>query len=122
MKKALYGIPLFLSILALLSVFLYPNLALALGAVAVLVSLAFAVYSIIQKHKGEPNAYKNIFRELGVFVITLLLAILLGSWAGGLVNVYVSQFYGAVLGLVCGLVIAFVVGYWVRKGISKAIG
>ncbi|HXF90576.1 MAG TPA: hypothetical protein VNJ29_01445, partial [Candidatus Nitrosotenuis sp.] len=111
MKKALYGIPLFLSILALAAILLYPNFTLALGVVAVLVSLAFAVYSIIQKHRGKPSAYKNIFRELGIFVITLLLAILLGSWAGGLVNGYVSQFYGAMFGLVCGLVIAFAVGY-----------
>ncbi|HXF90739.1 MAG TPA: hypothetical protein VNJ29_02280, partial [Candidatus Nitrosotenuis sp.] len=100
-----------LPLVTLLSLLLYPSLTLALGAIAVLVSLAFAVYSIIQKHKGKPSAYKNLFRELGIFVITLLLAILLGSWAGGLVNGYVSQFYGAMFGLVCGLVIAFAVGY-----------
>ncbi len=121
MKKTLYFISPFLFLLVLASILLYPNFTLTLGALALLVSLAFAVHSIIQKHKGKPNAYKNIFRELGIFVITLLLAILLGSWAGGLVNVYVSQFYGAMLGLVCGLVIAFAVGYWVRKGISKII-
>ncbi|MFN3492317.1 MAG: hypothetical protein ACK40V_08880, partial [Anaerolineales bacterium] len=45
---------------------------------SLLVSLAFAVHGIIQKHTGKPNAYKSIFRELGVFVITLLLVILLG--------------------------------------------
>jgi ABC-type anion transport system duplicated permease subunit len=109
-------------LIALLSIFFYPNATLVLGGVALLVSLAFAIRSIIQKHKNKPNNYKNILRELGIFAVTLLLVILFGGLAGAFVNLYVSQFYGAILGLVCGLVIAFAVGYWIRKGISKVSG
>lgn len=110
-----------LPIIALLSIFIYPNAALALGGVTLLVSLALAVHSIIQKHKGKPNAYKNIVQEVGVFTITLLLAILLGGLAGMFVNVYVSQLHSAILGLVCGLLVAFAMGYGVKWGVGKLV-
>lgn len=108
-----------LPLFTLLSIFIYPNTTLVLGIVALLVSLAFAVHSIIQKHKGKPNAYKSIFRETGVFIATLLLVILLGGLAGAFVNVYISNLYGAIIGLVLGLIMAFAVGYLVRKGLMK---
>jgi hypothetical protein len=108
-----------LPIIALLSIFIYPNATLALGGVTLLVSIALAVHNIIQKHKGKPNAYKNIFQEIGVFIVTLLLVIMLGGLAGAFVNGYLSKLYGAIIGLVFGLITAFAIGYLVRKGISK---
>lgn len=108
-----------LPLLVIISVFTYPNLTLVLGVLTLFVSLAFAVHSIIQKHKGKPNAYKGIFQEVGIFIITLLLVIIIGGLAGAFVSVYVSQLYGTILGLVCGLIVAFAIGYLVRKGIMK---
>jgi fructose-specific phosphotransferase system IIC component len=78
---------------------------------ALLISLAFALHGIIQKHKGKPNAYKRIFQEIGIFIITLLLVILLGGLAGAFVNGYVSSLYAEIIGLVFGLITAFAVGY-----------
>lgn len=86
---------------------------------AILVSLTFAMYSIIQKHKGKPNTYKNIFQEISIFIITLLFIVVLGSLAGAFVNGYLSNLYGAIIGLVFGLIVAFTVGYLARKGIAK---
>lgn len=111
----------FLSLLVIISIFIYPNATLALGGVALLASLAFVVHIIIQKHKGKPNAYKNILQEIGVFVATLLLAILFGSLAGTFVNGYVSNLFGAIVGLIMGLVTAFMVGYVVKRGVDKFI-
>lgn len=119
MKQTLHIIPVILSLVSLASILLYSNLTLVLGILALFLSLTFAVYSIIQKHKGKPNAYKHIFQEIRIFIITLFAVIFIGGMAGAFVNIYVSQFYGAILGLVCGLVTAFIVGYWMRKGISK---
>jgi hypothetical protein len=72
----------FLFLLSILSIFIYQIDAFKLSILTILISLSFATHSIIQKHKGKPNAYKNIFHQVGIFIVTLLLAILLGGLAG----------------------------------------
>jgi hypothetical protein len=110
-----------LPFLVIASIFIYSNATLLFNIMALFISLAFAAHGIIQKHKGKPNAYKSVFQEIGVFIVTLLLVILFGGLAGAFVNFYVSSLYGAITGLVIGLITAFAMGYGVRSVTAKLI-
>lgn len=111
-----------LPLIALLSIFLYPNATFALSGAALFASLAITTYSIFQKHKATEKAWIKITKDTLTFVITFLLITFLGGLAGLFTNFYVSNLFGAAAGFVCAMLAGVGIGYVVRKGTAKVFG
>ena len=122
LKKYFPILPILFLLATLLSLWFYPTATPALGTASLLSSLAIAIHTIFEKHKGTESARSKILKEVGVIVFTLIIVIFLGGIAAMLANTYVSLSFGAVVGLVSALVVSFAVGYFVKKGMGRFSG
>ncbi len=89
------------------------------GTITILLSLAYALYSIFQKHKDSKNPRNKIAKELLKFIAVLLIISFLSGVAGLFINFYIGNLFGVTAGFVCAILLSFIIGYLVRKGIAK---
>jgi hypothetical protein len=122
LKKLLLITPIFLLLITLLSLWLFPSATPALGAASLLSNLAISIHAIFEKHKGIENPRPKIAKDTLVLILTILLIAFLGGIAAMLANFYVSLSFGAVVGLVSAVAVSFAAGYFVKKGMGRFSG
>lgn len=108
-----------LPLFVILAIFIYPNATLVIGIMALFISLAFAIYTIFQKHKQTENPRIKITKDISIFILTFLLISFLGGLAGLFTNLYISNLFGTVAGFISTMLVALGIGYLIRKGVSK---
>jgi hypothetical protein len=121
LKKYFPLLPILFLLATFLSLWFYPTATPALGKVCLLSSLAIAIHTIFEKHKGTKNARTKILKEVGVMVLTLVTIIFLGGLAAMWTNFYARESFGAAAGLISALGVSLVIGYVVKKGMGKFI-
>jgi peptidoglycan/LPS O-acetylase OafA/YrhL len=118
-QSILYIILVVLFCFGIIASFLYPAYTNIFGISIILLSLAFALYAIFQKHKASQNPRFKIGKDTLILILTILLISFLGGISGLLTNFYISNLFGTVAGFICAILLSFVIGYWARKGIEK---